>query len=61
MSLILERLELMEDGDKPCSIKLDEETTKKNSKIPLFIPPLGTVRKLLSEVLDVRNIPKKVI
>lgn len=57
MDFVLDRLEIQ--ADKICSIKVDEATTKKNSKLPVFVPQYGTFRRLLTEVLDIRNIPKK--
>jgi methionine synthase reductase len=59
VNFIIDRLGICHESDRTIAIKLDERTTKKNTKLPVFMPKYGTYRRLLTEVLDLRNIPKK--
>ncbi|XP_058455694.1 methionine synthase reductase-like [Malaya genurostris] len=40
-------------------VEIDHTTTKRNAKLPPYIPHIVSIRKLLSECLDLRAIPKK--
>ena len=61
VDVLIERLNLGEVADVPCSVAVKEGTAKRNPKVPDFIPTSGwSLRRILKEVLDIRSVPKKV-
>lgn len=54
---VLTRLEL--DSDSYYRVEVDPTTKKKRATIPPYIPSIIQLRKLLSECLDLKAIPRK--
>ena len=61
VDVLIERLNFGDVADVPCSVAVNEGTSKRNPKVPDFIPTSGwSLRRILTEVLDIRSVPKKV-
>jgi methionine synthase reductase len=61
VDVLISRLDLAKIADNCYSLKIFEETSKRNAKIPDYIPREDfTLRKLFTSVLDLRSVPKKV-
>lgn len=60
VEFMLDRLHLVEIGDCVYEVKLAKPVKKKNPEIPAYIPKFITPRRLLSECLDFRIVPRKV-
>ncbi|XP_055608271.1 methionine synthase reductase-like [Uranotaenia lowii] len=56
---VLFHLGLESKGDVLYSVEIDSNTKKKAAKLPLYIPERVQLRKLFTECLDLRAIPKK--
>ena len=62
VDVLIERLNLGDVADVPCSVAVREGTAKRNPKVPDFIPTSGwSLRRIIKEVLDIRSVPKKVL
>ncbi|XP_053695831.1 methionine synthase reductase-like [Sabethes cyaneus] len=59
VEFMLDRLHLTEIADCVYEVKLAKPVKKKNPEIPAYIPKFITPRRLLSECLDFRIIPRK--
>ena len=61
VDVLIERLNFGAVADLPCSLAVNKGTSKRNPKVPDFIPTSGwSLRRILTEVLDIRSVPKKV-
>lgn len=61
VDVLIERLNFGDVADVSCSVAVNEETSKRNPKVPDFIPSSGwSLRRILTEILDIRSVPKKV-
>ncbi|XP_050097792.1 methionine synthase reductase [Anopheles aquasalis] len=58
---LLDRLHLLPIADTPHEMKLVKPIKKKNAELPHYVPKLFTPRRLLSECLDIRITPRKVL
>ncbi|XP_058822073.1 methionine synthase reductase isoform X2 [Topomyia yanbarensis] len=56
---VIEQLSLEEICSRIYRVEIDPATKKKAAKVPSYIPPIVQIRKLLTECLDLRAIPKK--
>ena len=59
VDVLLERLNLADVCDLPYALHVKEGTSKRNPKIPDFVPKTGTLRELFTWHLDIRSVPKK--
>lgn len=60
VAFVLDRLHLAEIADCCFEVKLAKPVKKKNPEIPPYIPKFITPRRLLTECIDFRIIPRKV-
>ena len=58
---LIERLQLQDKADLPMTIEILEGTKKKDPKVPDFITRPSTIRKVLSDNLDFRAVPRKAL
>jgi len=58
---LLKRLNLVENCDRRITLALDPMSKKKAPKIPEHITTPSTIRKILSEDLDFRAVPRKML
>uniref|UniRef100_A0A340TB83 Methionine synthase reductase n=1 Tax=Anopheles minimus TaxID=112268 RepID=A0A340TB83_9DIPT len=58
---ILDRLNLLSKCDTVCNVGIDQRTTKKGAKIPMFVPSVINYRRLFRECLDLHAVPKKLL
>ena len=59
---LIERLNLRDVADAPCTVAVAEDTAKRNPKVPDFVPASGwSLRRILTDLLDIRSVPKKVM
>lgn len=60
VDFVLDRLHLVEIADCVYEVKLAKPVKKKNPEIPAYVPKFITPRRLLTECLDFRIIPRKI-
>lgn len=60
VNFMLERFHLVEIADCVYEVRLAKPVKRKNPEIPPYVPKFITPRRLLSECLDFRIIPRKV-
>uniref|UniRef100_A0A182RUM1 Methionine synthase reductase n=1 Tax=Anopheles funestus TaxID=62324 RepID=A0A182RUM1_ANOFN len=58
---ILDRLNLLSQFETVCKVGIDQSTTKKGAKIPMFVPHVVNYRRLFRECLDLHAVPKKLL
>uniref|UniRef100_A0A8D8KME1 Methionine synthase reductase n=1 Tax=Culex pipiens TaxID=7175 RepID=A0A8D8KME1_CULPI len=56
---LVDHLDLQSTQHKLYRVEVDPATKKKAAKVPVYIPKLAPLRKLFSECLDLKSIPKK--
>uniref|UniRef100_A0AAG5CNG5 Methionine synthase reductase n=1 Tax=Anopheles atroparvus TaxID=41427 RepID=A0AAG5CNG5_ANOAO len=56
---LVNRLDLQAKADVVHGVGIASSTTKKAAKVPLFVPTVVSLRRLFSECLDLRAVPKK--
>lgn len=60
VNFVLDRLHLVEIADCVYEVKLAKPVKKKNPELPPYVPKFITPRRLLTECLDFRIIPRKI-
>ncbi|XP_055641511.1 methionine synthase reductase-like isoform X2 [Toxorhynchites rutilus septentrionalis] len=60
VNFMLERFHLVEIADCVYEVRLAKPVKRKNPEIPSYVPKFITPRRLLSECLDFRIIPRKI-
>uniref|UniRef100_A0A182LV15 Methionine synthase reductase n=1 Tax=Anopheles culicifacies TaxID=139723 RepID=A0A182LV15_9DIPT len=58
---ILDRLNLKSQCDTVRNVGIDQHTTKKGAKIPMYVPSVINYRRLFKECLDLHAVPKKLL
>lgn len=56
---LLQRLELTQQADITCQVRLAQNCTKKSAKVPVHIPPTTTPRKIFTHCLALHGVPQK--
>lgn len=56
---LLERLKLTPVADQPIRFEIRSDCTKKNPRVPKYIPELCTRRYVLENLLEIRCVPKR--
>ncbi|XP_039494623.1 methionine synthase reductase [Drosophila santomea] len=56
---LLYRLELLDQADATCHLKIVLNCAKKNAKLPAHIPPTTTPREILTHCLSLNFVPQK--